>query len=142
MANPLWKIATQFVLPKILDILLNKRLCNATEGILSINQHGFRPRRSTATSLMDTKAYIESNMKSNNLVDVVFFDMSKAFDRIDHRTIAKKLAQLATPPSLYLCLMNYMIYREYQLKVDGVVTGHVISTRSGVPQGSHTMSLE
>lgn len=130
-------IAIQSVIPKILDTLLNKRLCEATEKILSKDQHGFRPKRSTTKSLMDTKAYIERSMKSNNQVDVVFFDMSKAFDRVDHKIIAKKLAKLATPPSIYLSLMNFVVYREYILKVDGTTTGHVIQARSGVPQGSH-----
>lgn len=116
---------------------MNDRLCRATESLININQHGFRPKHNTTTSLMDTLAFIEENIKRTRQVDVVFFDMAKAFDRVDHLVVAKKLAQLATPLPLYQTIMEFITYRKYMLKLDNVVSGFSFTTKSGVPQGSH-----
>lgn len=56
-------IALQSILPKILDNIMNERLCRATEPLIHKEQHGFRPKHSTTSSLIDTLAFIEESLK-------------------------------------------------------------------------------
>lgn len=48
--------------------------------------------RSTTSNSLEITQYLHRNLIDGNRVDVVCFDFSKAFDRIDHELLASKLA--------------------------------------------------
>ncbi len=45
-------------------------------------QHGFVPRKSCVTQLIEVFDYIGRELDLGNQVDVIYLDMSKAFDRL------------------------------------------------------------
>lgn len=47
-------------------------------------QHGFYGGRSTTTSALEFSAFIRDSFKNMSQVDVIFTDISKAFDSINH----------------------------------------------------------
>lgn len=55
---------------------------------ISIDQHGFFTGPSTVTSIFDLISYVYKYFDSKLQVDVVFTNFSKAFDSIDHNTLA------------------------------------------------------
>ena len=66
------------------------------KNILSPKQHGFYHKRSTLTNLTCflQKAHGAVNKKSQ--LDIIYTDFSKAFDKLDHGLVAKKMSTMGT----------------------------------------------
>ena len=54
-------------------------------------QHGFVPRKYCVTQLIEVFDYIGRELDLGNQVDVIYLDMSKAFDRESHMQLLKRL---------------------------------------------------
>lgn len=130
-------ISLQSVIPKLLDKLIADKLTKHTDNLLPDEQHGFRKARGTTTNLFETVLFIHDHLDENIQVDAIYLDLSRAFDTINHRVIAQRLACLSIPRSFYNLIMDFVLNRSYTLKVDGRITNHCFSTESAVPQGSH-----
>lgn len=129
-------IAQQSVIAKIFDHLLTSKLRKHLSQVIPESQHGFMPCKSTITNLMEMNVSIFDAFDNGEQLDVVYFDFSKAFDRVDHSILAVKLAKLSMPFTLYLIVMNFVINRIYSMKIDGIEYTETIRTESAVPQGS------
>ena len=57
-------------------------------------QHGFRLGHSTVTALLEITDRLYHNIDIGDLNGVIFFDLRKAFDTIDHQIMLKKLKPL------------------------------------------------
>ena len=55
-------------------------------------QYGFRQGKSCVTDLLEALDYIGACLDNGGQVDLVYLDMSKAFDRINHKRLVHKLA--------------------------------------------------
>lgn len=62
-----------------------------SNAVITLSQYGFRSAMSTETALLNQKEYILGNIENKNLSRGVFVEYSKAFDRINHTTLLKKL---------------------------------------------------
>ncbi len=67
--------------------------------------------------------------------DVVFMDISKAFDTVDHSILLQKLQHFGFSGSLLLWFSNYLSGRFQRVIVHGSTSASLPIT-SGVPQGS------
>lgn len=103
----------QSVIPKLFDVLLTKKIYKHVADFIPIEQHGFMPGRSTTTNLSEISQFLHENIRAVDRIDVVYFDYSKAFDQIDHRILATKLAEISMPFLLYKATMNFITYRTY-----------------------------
>ena len=65
-----------------------------TNNIISPFQFGFRSGRSTTEQLLLTYNDITSWLDNKEIVELIMFDFSKAFDRVNHRLLLKKLKKL------------------------------------------------
>lgn len=130
-------IAMQSTIPKLFDALLTKKIYQHVSKLIPIQQHGFMPNKSTTTNLLEITQFLHDNIRSEDRMDVVYFDYSKAFDQVDHKLLAAKLAEISMPYLLFKTIMNFIAFRTYSLKIDGKVTSNYFTSCSGVPQGSH-----
>ena len=121
------------VLEKIIHgVLLNHLLTN---NLLSSNQHGFLPHRSTVTQLLDAFNDWTNNYCSGTPVHVVYTDLSKAFDKVSHKKLLQVIKSYGIHDEVFSWLKNFLSDR-----VQHVVIQQTLSKSqpvlSGVPQGS------
>ena len=67
--------------------------------------------------------------------DVIYLDMSKAFDKVDHALLLERLLQFGITGSLHDCFRSYLQGRKQRVTALGV-TSEELPVTSGVPQGS------
>ena len=100
------------------------------------NQHGFLGKRSTVTNLACFANYVLPNMDRGGQVDVIYTDFEKAFDRVDHVILLRKLQDLGIHGDLLRWIESYLSNRSQAVVVGGY-RSDFINVPTGVPQGSH-----
>ena len=105
------------------------------EGSFSNNQHGFRAGRSCLTQLVDHLDDLLKDLENGHNVDVLYLDMSKAFDKVCHTRLLEKLARAGIGGKLLAWLESFLVGRSQAVVVDGVKS-RVAAVKSGVPQGT------
>ncbi len=98
-------------------------------------QHGFVPRKSCVTQLIEVFDYIGRELDLGNQVDVIYLDMSKAFDRVSHMQLLKRLRDFGFGGNTLNWFRSYLKDRRQQTTVLGA-TSSALTVTSGVPQGS------
>jgi len=78
---------------KIMEKLMANRLTDYINKHvpLSVTQYGFQCGLSTYMALMDMQTNISEAMNQNKFSLEVFFDISKAFDTVNHKLLIKKI---------------------------------------------------
>ena len=124
-------------LTKIFERVLRKHIVDhlETNGLMNKSQHGFRERHSTITQLLCYLDSIMSILEEGKSVDVIYLDFSKAFDKVDHVILLKKVESFGIKGKTLVWIKSFLTNRQQQVKV-----GNFLSpkewVRSGVPQGS------
>ena len=98
-------------------------------------QHGLIPGKSCVTQLVEVIDYIGSLLDSGKQADVIYLDMSKAFDKVQHSLIHDKLRQYNISGNLLNWFTSYLRGRRQRVTVLGA-TSKERKVTSGVPQGS------
>lgn len=120
---------------KAFEILLHESVSFHVKSQICINQHGFTPGRSTSTNLLYLTQYTAEVLDMGGQVDIIYTDFSKAFDRLNHDILLKKLSFFGFSPSLIEFFKSYLIERHQFVLYRGFKS-NVIHAKSGVPQGS------
>lgn len=121
------KILEKVVYNNIYQLIIN--------GIPSA-QHGFVKSRSTTTNLVEFINFVSSAMENRCQVDVIYTDFEKAFDRVDHVILLRKLLCLGIRGNLYRWVCSYLANRTQAVRLGNYISG-LVQITSGVPQGSH-----
>lgn len=98
-------------------------------------QHGFVSRRSTVTNLICISQYLREVVDRRGQVDVIYTDLAKAFDRLDHAILLQKLLSFGFSPRLLEFFRSYLCDRSFYVCYNGYASSSR-SVTSGVPQGS------
>lgn len=104
---------------KVFDKIIFKYIQTKTLHLLSPHQHGFTPGKSTITNLLEFSDYITKGMMGGGQIDVVFMDLAKAFDRIDHAILLSKLSHLPIDQGIIKLLLSYLSNRTQIVCVGG-----------------------
>ena len=104
-------------------------------NLVTNSQHGFRSGRNTLTQLLTHFENIFSNLAAGNDVDTIYLDYAKAFDKVDHQLLLKKMTLYGFPTNLVNWISSFLVGRNQRVLVKGVhsLEAPVIS---GVPQGT------
>ena len=100
-------------------------------------KYGFRAKRSTVLQLLAYMDTIYRNVEDPDIaVECVYLDFSKAFDKIDHSILLKKLWDIGVRGHLFSLLTSYLSQRKQIFTKNGISSNHAY-IRSGVPQCSN-----
>ena len=137
-------LATQYrpisLLPlvsKLLEKVVARQLRSYLEefSIIPKEQFAYRQHHSTEDALV----YAINNFlmaKDQGLyTGLVFVDMSKAFDRVEHQTLINDLSNIGVRGSALKWFINYLTDRQQQVRCGNTVSAPTSCSR-GVPQGS------
>ena len=122
---------------KVMERLVYNQLCSyLTENkLLNKYQSGFRSLHSTATALLDATNQWYFNIDNGLVTSVIFLDLAKAFDTIDHNILLEKLRLCGVNDNSIPWFKAYLTGRQQRCQVNGFLSkGKPISC--GVPQGS------
>ncbi len=122
---------------KILERIVHSQLYDhiTTYNLLSEAQFGFRKYHSTSTCVLKLLDNVYRNIEQGKLTGVVFLDLKKAFDTVNHSILINKLRSFNVHQNSILWFDNYLKDRKQQVRIkDCRSDSHVV--KCGVPQGS------
>ena len=122
---------------KLLERLIKDAIVSYLEDNNSLMrfQHGFRRNRSCVTNLLESLNFITKVVDGGGRADVAFLDFSKAFDKVNHVILLKKLFCLGIRGKIWWWIRNFLEDRTQKVKVKNCFSS-VVQVTSGVPQGS------
>ena len=98
------------------------------------NQFGFKSGHSTDFCIYTLKEFIEYYKQRNTTIFVTFLDASKAFDRIDHWLLFKKLIYKHVPFFIIRLLVFWYSTQKMHIRWGNTVTSSFLVS-NGVKQG-------
>ena len=106
---------------------MNDLICN--------RQHGFRAGQSCLTQLRHHFDDVLESITNNSDFDSIYLDYAKAFDKVDHKHLLKKLQIYGVHSRIIRWIESFLQNRQQAVVVDGhlSVLGSIVS---GVPQGT------
>ena len=125
------------VFSKILERAVHRMVYTYLQqhNLLSVYQSGFHSLHSTSTCLADVTNTLLKNIDDGQLTGLVFLDLKKAFDTLDHRLLLEKLTALGFSKASVQWFNAYLTDRLQSVVVNGL-TSDPQSICFGVPQGS------
>jgi hypothetical protein len=125
------------IISKVMESLVAESLDNLLThcNTLSNNQHGFRKGRSCITNLLTVIDNWTTLADAAIPIDAIYLDLSKAFDKVDHELLLKKLIAIGINGTPLQWFKSYLTNRSFIVRAEGALSDpHPIF--SGVPQGS------
>lgn len=120
---------------KIFERLMYNVFAEGFSPLLSSQQHGFCKGKSTMSNLLEFTHYVSQAFEHHSQVDVIYTDLTKAFDRVNHAILISKLELYGFSGSLLSWIESYLKDRQMRVVFNGG-SSHDFSPGSGVPQGS------
>ena len=120
---------------KVFEIVIYNRVSTPLKNILLSSQHGFIKGRSTVTNLLCVTQYLTDALEARSQVDVIYTDMAKAFDRINHQIAIKKLSYCGFSDNITQWFYSYLTDRQQFVSYNGFWSNYFVQ-KFGVPQGS------
>lgn len=132
-------------LGKILEKIIANRLIYILEdrGLLTENQAGFRPGRSTVDQVLKLVQEASDNMHSNPRglrTLTAFFDYNKAYDTVWRDGLIYKMIQLKLPTRFIRYVRHFLSGRWTTVSINNVSSKPFL-LRNGLPQGSSISPL-
>lgn len=104
-------------------------------NIICKYQSGFRTIHSTVTALLEATDNWAYNIDSGKINAVVFLDLKKAFDTVDHEILLSKLNHYGIQGNTYQWFKSYLENRTQMCSINGSLSNKC-SLSCGVPQGT------
>lgn len=120
-----------------MEKVLHKRIFRFldSKNFFANEQCGFRPKLGTEDAIGNLLKYYYQNINNKNSILSIYFDLSKAFDTINHSVLLTKLKHYGFINLCYKLLEDYLRNRYQLCNVNDCLSGRKLIT-CGVPQGS------
>ena len=129
--RPLSMLETLYKVPAR---ILAKRLIRILPGIIGEHQHGFMPGKGIQEPIMLATHQIEDAKRSNRGIQIVTFDIEKAFDRTSHKIIIESMREFGIPEIFIEAIKNLALQGIAQIEVNERI-GQQFKVRTGTGQG-------
>ena len=103
--------------------------------LLTDHQYGFRKNHSTTYLTLDMFDHLFDSKSKGNTPAIIFLDIKKAFDTVDHDILIDKLKFYGVDGTVILWFKSYLADRKQCTKLFGVKSSY-LDIKCGVPQGS------
>ena len=116
---------------KLLEKILRDRIYAHLElnNLISDRQHGFVRGRSCLTNLAEFFEEVTKTIDKGRAVDVVYMDFSKAFDKVPHGRLVKKVKAHGIQGEVARWVENWLGHRMWRCRRwTGVNTVRVLTT--------------
>ena len=135
--NQFRPISITCIFARIFEKLLKRSiyLHISDTGYISCNQHGFTKGKSVETQMLECLEVWTGILDKGGAVDVIYFDFSKAFDKVNHNLLMSKIKKAGMHPNICTWIGNYIKGRTFQVKVAKTYSKNY-DIENGVPQGS------
>lgn len=123
------------IIPKLFESLIKESVYSQLKYNICQQQHGFMKARSTTTNLILYSSFLFNKMDKGIQVDAIYTDFQKAFDKVDHVLLLKRLRHNGITGRLLHWFKSYL-HNRYQVVT---INGHQSDKKlvsSGVVQGS------
>ena len=97
------------IVSKVMEHCVYNRLIEHISSQLYNLQHGFLKGKSTTSQLLEVLNEIGGMLDNRVQVDTIYLDFAKAFDRVDHHLLLKKLHLFGINGSLFCWFSDYLI---------------------------------
>ena len=128
LTSHIMKLFERIIQKKIIEHLKNYKLFN--EG-----QHGFVPGRSTMSQLVSHYNDIFEATAEGTRIDTVFLDFAKAFDKVDHGILLRKIKEHGIGGKIGKWIREFLKNRKFRVVASGYMSEEE-DVESGVPQGT------
>ncbi|KAL1448200.1 hypothetical protein WDU94_003589 [Cyamophila willieti] len=122
--------------PKLFESLVLDKFLPFVSRVIIDNQHGFVPGKSVTSNLLVYSNFLYSEFSHHHQIDSLYLDLTKAFDRVNHRILIDKLESNGVTGTLLRWFSSYLSNRTSSVHLGSFVSDPFHVT-SGVPQGSH-----
>ena len=122
---------------KVMERLVYKHIYNylIDNNLITTHQSGFTPGDSAVNQLLYITNEFGRALDEGKEVRVVFCDISKAFDRVWHKGLLRKLESIGIRGSVLPWVKNYLSERKQRVVINNS-TSSWRDINAGVPQGS------
>ena len=122
---------------KIMEKCIQKHVFSflTENNIITLSQSGFIPGDSTTYQLLSIYDDFCKSLDQRYTTQALFFDISKAFDRVWHRGLIHKLNMIGIRGNLLNWFEDYLKDRQQATVIKGKISSYK-TVFSGVPQGS------
>ena len=93
-------------------------------SLLCENQHGFRSGRSCLTQLLSHIDDVMRGLINCADTDAIYLDYAKAFDKVDHQLLIKKLRRYGFNEHLVMWIESFLTHRSQHVvvKLNGIAS--------------------
>ncbi|CAL4191003.1 unnamed protein product, partial [Meganyctiphanes norvegica] len=105
------------------------------QNLTNPGQHGFVPRRSTQTQLLQHYCDICESLSEGSRIVTIFLDFAKSFDKVNHNILLENVAKHKIKCKIGIWLREFLHNRKYKVVANGEMS-EVQDVLSWVPQGA------
>ena len=125
------------IISKLLESIVKDRLVKHLDkySLIRNSQHGFTSGKSCLSNLLEFFEVVTKILDKGEAVDLVYLDFAKAFDKVPHHRLFKKLEAHGLGGNVLNWIREWLNNRRQKVCIEGEASDWVEVT-SGVPQGS------
>nr|CAD2205465.1 unnamed protein product [Meloidogyne enterolobii] len=128
LTSPTCRVFERIIANNILEHLYKHKL-------IAEEQFGFLPKSSCTLQILSSMQDWYNSLDRKIGTDVIYFDFEKAFDKVDHQILIRKLQEIKIDSLTIRWIANFLSNRSHIVKIDDHFSEPFLP-KTGVPQGT------